>query len=64
MTHRLKPQNDMTHVMLDAKSLLDMQTWSQPCGGVNENSIYANVHTDANANANANVDVNVYSWNV
>ena len=25
--------------MLDAKSLLDMQTWSQPCDGANENLI-------------------------
>ena len=39
VTHRLKPRNDMTHVMLDAKSLLDMQTWSQPCGGANENLV-------------------------
>ena len=47
--------------MLDAKSLLDMQTWSQPCGGANENFIYANVlHADANANVYAGIcDVNV-----
>ena len=25
--------------MLDAKSLLDMQTWSQPCDGANENLV-------------------------
>ena len=56
--HRLNPRNDMTYVMFDAKSLLDMQTWLQPCGGANENFIYANV---LYADANANVDINVCS---